>query len=411
MRLADFANKIFNGENPFRAKEFSEIGSIENFCKALERERCRADRSGIPFALISFEAKNGSLNGEYFDYLAKVICTRMRTTDKVGWIDPQHIGLLLYNTDQSGAWSFVSAFNKEISNKITPPDCRVYVYPNDNQNECKIDRDDRGNGPKDTSQSKEKNLKNPEKYMQPFIVNSNISKHHLSSILISNTAEPVQDMSYLFTRSFSMWKRIIDIFGSIAGLIIFSPIMLTVAIAIKLTSKGPVLYRQKRVGKGGKIFLFLKFRSMYHNCDPKIHIEHVKKLSNGEIGLSHTNQKGFSTYKLCDDERVTAIGKFLRQTSLDELPQFLNVLKGEMSLVGPRPYPVYQTEACELWQRPRLFTIPGITGLGQLYARYNKSFTDSYRLDLQYLKQGSLWLDIKIIFKTLLFVFYSRRAQ
>jgi len=278
VRLADFANKIFNNGNRFRAKEFIEIGSIENFCAALERERCRADRSGMPFALISFEAKNGRLNGEYTDYLAKAICTRMRTTDKVGWIDPQHIGLLLYNTNQSGAWSFVSAFNKEISNKITLPDCRVYVYPNDNQNACKIDRDDRGNGSKDTTQSKDNGMKNPEKNMKPFIDNSNISKHHLSSIRISNTAEPVDDMLYLFTRSLSVWKRVIDIFGSIVGLILFSPIMLTVAIAIKLTSKGPVLYRQRRVGMGGKVFIFLKFRSMYHNCDPKIHVEHVKKL-------------------------------------------------------------------------------------------------------------------------------------
>lgn len=223
--------------------------------------------------------------------------------------------------------------------------------------------------------------------------------------------EKIDAMEPFFVRKIPLWKRTIDIIGSLFALTIFSPIIIIVAITIKLTSKGPVLFEQKRVGIGGKAFTFLKFRSMHHNCDEKVHIEHIKKLSTGEIGLVHDKQRGFSTYKLREDKRVTSIGKFLRRTSLDELPQFLNVLKGDMSLVGPRPYPVYQSEVCKLWQSSRLFTMPGITGLGQLCARYNKSFIDSYRLDLLYLKQLSPWLDIKIIFKTMLLIFSSRGAQ
>jgi lipopolysaccharide/colanic/teichoic acid biosynthesis glycosyltransferase len=202
----------------------------------------------------------------------------------------------------------------------------------------------------------------------------------------------------------------VDIVLTLVILVSFFPILVVIAIAIKMTSEGPVLFKQKRVGEGGKTFEFLKFRSMYHNCDQKIHQEHIQKLSKKKMNLNPSDDNTCSSFKLQNDDRVTNIGKFLRRTSLDELPQLFNVLKGEMSLVGPRPYPVYETECCTSWQRARLCVKPGITGLSQVCARCEGSYVDAYRLDLRYIKSHSLWLDLKILIKTIPFTISGRGA-
>jgi lipopolysaccharide/colanic/teichoic acid biosynthesis glycosyltransferase len=213
-----------------------------------------------------------------------------------------------------------------------------------------------------------------------------------------------------FVRKTPYLKRIMDIVLAMICLVLFSPIMIFIAIAIKMTSEGPVLFKQDRVGEGGKTFKFLKFRSMYHNCDQTIHQEHIKKLSKKEINLNPSDDNKCSSYKLQSDDRVTNIGKFLRRTSLDELPQLFNVLKGDMSFVGPRPYPVYQTLFCTCWQRSRLCVKPGITGLSQVCARFNTSYEDAYRLDVRYIKDHFLWLDLKLLFQTLPVVLSGKGA-
>jgi lipopolysaccharide/colanic/teichoic acid biosynthesis glycosyltransferase len=149
---------------------------------------------------------------------------------------------------------------------------------------------------------------------------------------------------------------------------------------------------------------------MHENSDEKIHQEHVKHLMNGEAGLSSTGHPGEKSYKLIEDDRVSKLGKFLRKISIDELPQLINVLKGEMTLVGPRPHPIYEVELYDLWQSYRLNLKPGITGLGQAYGRFNTDYEDVYRLDLQYFKNASFILDLKILFKTFSIVFSGRGA-
>ena len=205
-------------------------------------------------------------------------------------------------------------------------------------------------------------------------------------------------------RRFSLFmKRTMDFVGSLAGLAILSPVFLTLAMAIKLTSRGPVFFRQQRVGQGGKKFTFLKFRSMYTNCDERAHKEYVSNfIAQGQEQAAKPGDNGGGTvYKLKDDGRITPIGKFIRKTSLDEIPQFINVLKGEMSLVGPRPPIPYECELYDVWHRRRLFEIkPGITGLWQVEARSRSAFNDMVRLDLKYINEWSLWLDLKILLKT-----------
>jgi lipopolysaccharide/colanic/teichoic acid biosynthesis glycosyltransferase len=193
-------------------------------------------------------------------------------------------------------------------------------------------------------------------------------------------------------------KRFMDIAGSLVALILSAPLFLLIAIAIKLTSKGPVLFKQVRVGQHGKRFTFLKFRSMYYGNDHKIHEEFTKRLI---AGKEEQNGGGSVTYKITADPRVTPVGKLLRKSSLDELPQFLNILRGEMSLVGPRPPVTYEYERYELWHRQRLESVkPGLTGLWQVEGRSRVKFDDMVRLDIRYARTWSLWLDIKIIVRT-----------
>jgi lipopolysaccharide/colanic/teichoic acid biosynthesis glycosyltransferase len=200
-------------------------------------------------------------------------------------------------------------------------------------------------------------------------------------------------------------KRIIDVAGSLSMLVLLSPVFAMIGAAIKLTSQGPILFRQRRVGEHGTPFTFLKFRTMYVNNDASEHREYVRQLIAGQA-VKHPNNgngrgKGSGIFKLTNDSRITSVGSFLRRTSLDELPQLVNVLLGEMSLVGPRPPLPYEVEAYATWHRRRLLEAkPGITGLWQVRGRCRIGFDEMVRLDLRYARECSPWLDLKILLQT-----------
>jgi lipopolysaccharide/colanic/teichoic acid biosynthesis glycosyltransferase len=201
-------------------------------------------------------------------------------------------------------------------------------------------------------------------------------------------------------------KRAMDILGSGLALLVLSPLFAVISVLVKLSSEGPIFFRQQRVGYHGQCFTFLKFRSMYINNNSAIHKEFVKQLIQGKSpdssngnGNGHGNGNG--VYKLTNDPRVTTIGSFLRRTSLDEIPQFWNVLVGDMSLVGPRPAIPYEVAAYETWHRRRVLEVkPGITGLWQVHGRSRVKFDDMVRLDIRYAKDWSPWLDLKILART-----------
>lgn len=195
-------------------------------------------------------------------------------------------------------------------------------------------------------------------------------------------------------------KRAMDIVGSSAALLFFSPVFLLIAALVKLTSKGPVFFKQERLGQFGKTFTCLKFRSMHANNDLKIHQEFMKKLISGDYE-GKGDGKSKRVFKMTDDPRITRIGRFIRRSSLDELPQFINVLRGEMSLVGPRPPLAYEYQEYDLWHRRRVLEVkPGITGLWQVEGRSRVSFDDMVRLDLRYARSWSLTLDLRILART-----------
>lgn len=196
-------------------------------------------------------------------------------------------------------------------------------------------------------------------------------------------------------------KRTMDISLSLLLLVLCLPAFLVIALAIKLTSKGPVFYRQQRVGQYGRQFTFLKFRSMRANNDCTAHRDYVRQLIAGQALRVATNNDIVGVYKLANDNRVTLVGRVLRRTSLDELPQLLNVLHGEMSLVGPRPPIPYELGSYQAWHRRRLMQVkPGITGLWQVKGRSRVKFDDMVRLDIKYAETWSLWNDLKILLQT-----------
>ena len=199
-------------------------------------------------------------------------------------------------------------------------------------------------------------------------------------------------------------KRLLDVIVALSMLIVLAPVMLIVAIAIKLDSQGPVIFRQTRIGKNHRPFTFYKFRSMRHNNDCSEHRLFVQSLIKGNGGCS-------GTYKLTGDKRITRVGKFIRKTSLDELPQLFNVIKGDMSLVGPRPPIPYEVAEYKDWHHRRLAVMPGLTGLWQVEGRSSVSFDDMVAMDIAYVERRSLALDIKLLAQTVPVVLAGRGAR
>lgn len=210
-------------------------------------------------------------------------------------------------------------------------------------------------------------------------------------ILLDSDKVESKKLYYLF-------KRIFDVVASVSGLILFSPIMLGIAIKIKTEDGGSIFYKQKRVGKNGKLFEMYKFRSMVENADQLL--EELKDKNNIDGAM----------FKMKNDPRITKTGKFLRKHSLDEFPQLFNVLKGDMSLVGPRPPLPSETKLYTNYDKKRLLVVPGCTGLWQATVRNDAGFDDMVQLDLKYIKEASFMLDLSILLKTVKIIFKPNGA-
>ena len=217
---------------------------------------------------------------------------------------------------------------------------------------------------------------------------------------------PVIDVTSHYNNTITLTlKRIFDIILSLLALVVFSPVMLLITIAVKFSSPGPVLFKQARIGKNGKEFPFYKFRSMTvlqgeEDEDRRKQMLDFMKNENSDAGQ-----------KIINESRITWIGKIIRKTSLDELPQLLNVLKGDMSLVGPRPCLPYEYENYDEWQKRRVQVIPGCTGVWQVWGRSSVSFKESVVLDLYYINNMSPWFDFQIMLQTLPVILTGRGAK
>lgn len=340
-----------------------------HFLHRLWIEKRRADRSKSPFSIVSFCYQQGlSEQGDVIQNFLTSLNCETRETDVKGWIDHNVIGLILPDTDTKGVQCFVNKIlngNGEKSFSVT-----TGTYPDDIINK----------------------LLNEKQGGQDFF-----------PLDIDETGKSKVLQSHL--------KRLMDIIGSLIGILLFSPIMILTAIAIKITSSGPIIFKQFRLGTRGIRFSFYKFRSMDWNVGDQIHRDYVANLIQGDLKKINQGDKETPLYKMKSDPRVTPVGKIIRKTSIDELPQFFNVLMGEMSLVGPRPPIPYEVEKYEPWHLRRILEVkPGITGLWQVDGRSKTSFDDMVRLDLRYAQNWSLWLDLKILLKTVRAVIRSQGA-
>ena len=205
---------------------------------------------------------------------------------------------------------------------------------------------------------------------------------------------------------YAIAKRALDLVGSVTGIVVTSPLLAGVAIAVKVSSPGPILFRQQRVGRGGREFTALKFRSMHVDADEGKHRDHIETLL--EQKRSSATESG-AWRPIVEDARVTSVGRVLRRTHLDELPQLVNILRGEMSIVGPRPPIPYEVRLYEPWQLRRLSVVPGLTGLWQATGWGRLTFDEGVRLDLEYIERRSFWLDLRLIVQTLVQIVRGRQ--
>ena len=342
-----------------------------SFNRMLARERKRTERSKRRFLLVLLSRLEPVVIEQVKDPSTRIIAsltTSIRDIDILGWYKSgQVLGIIFPEIDDGAgalaADSILDRVNTNLSANLSPEDrnsidVSVYLFP------------------------ETRSIPAP---------TSDLSLYPDIQTLRAGQKVPL------------LLKRLMDVVGSLGALIVFSPAFLVIALLIKATSEGPVLFKQRRVGQYGKAFTFLKFRSMYVNSDASIHKEYVRNLihSSDCPDTGNGGARGDQVFKIQNDPRVTSIGRFIRKTSLDELPQFINVLLGDMSLVGPRPPIPYECENYDVWHRRRIFDMkPGITGLWQVAGRSRTTFDDMVRLDIYYMSNWSLWLDLKILIKT-----------
>jgi exopolysaccharide biosynthesis polyprenyl glycosylphosphotransferase len=369
--------KAFRGSEPQSAAGPRPLLKETEFLRLLSLERKRSERSRRPFLLMLlhgrglFASQGGGAAG---GTVATALLDSTRETDLIGWYRENEVLGAIFTELTEPAADSVKALQAKVENAVrgvakTGGRIRIvsYLFP---------------------------------EVFEP----SRVEARDL-------TLYPELQES-LGRKAAQRIKRILDVAGSLLLLIALSPLLLAVALAVKLSSRGPVLFRQARVGKHGQQFQLLKFRSMYVNSDSSLHRQYVTRLIAGARDVAQMDDRGKAVFKLTRDPRITPLGRILRRCSMDELPQFLNVLRGDMSLVGPRPPLPYEVERYSSWHLRRILEAkPGITGLWQVSGRCRVGFDDMVRLDLAYSRRASFWLDLRILLKTPLAILFGDGAH
>jgi len=328
------------------------VHPVERFQMLLKRERNRSDRCGQRFSILIFNVGSFYYDHSLIRSFIGILKKNIRVTDDIGWFDHQSIAVILPETDKDGGSILLEKIIRLSQSVIPQIDYRFYTYPS---KKCLTEQEE---------------------------------------VILLPHVDLQTKMAVGYTMP--LWKRSIDIIGSFFGLILLSPLFFIVACIIKSVSpQGTVFFRQERVGRGGKMFRMFKFRTMRNNNDQTIHRNHLIELIHQD-----ENNNTIPMEKLKDDARIIPFGNFLRKSCIDELPQLINVLLGDMSLVGPRPCIPYEAGEYLRWHSRRFDITPGMTGLWQVNGKNTISFKDMVRLDIQYAMQRSFSLDTYIILKT-----------
>jgi lipopolysaccharide/colanic/teichoic acid biosynthesis glycosyltransferase len=334
------------------------------------------------FCCVLFKFGGPAHGARHLQRLGSLIIGRARVTDAVGWYDATAICALLPQTDEAGARLFGAEILRLASEQELFPSATVYSF-----HESSSRTGGGGINHRTSLEDFDCTLRNPPE--ESSVVSDTLRAYEL----------PVLPISKLFVKRLTWIKRAIDIVGSAFGLLLTLPFLMIAALAVKATSKGPVIFTQQRAGLGGRPFKLYKIRSMFVDAEAR------------KASLAHLSEQDGPAFKLVNDPRVTTVGRILRKTSIDELPQLFNVLKGDMSLVGPRPPTLDEVDKYRLWYRRRLDVTPGITCTWQVYGRARVAFEQWMRMDIQYIKNYGTWRDLKVILATVPAVLSRRGAH
>lgn len=404
---------------------------LKDFQILLNREKNRSSRNGLPLTYVVIQISNldqhevNFTDEDYFAFyknLISIITKNARNSDLKTLLSMDKVGLLLVDTSLEGAKAFVNKILEKISDfyrsqtrmsgdqfikNIKISLNSLHIAGTERISENRSIQLGAGVTPKNIPNDKsdlQQRLSFPAEGLQVLPAGN-------GSLSLSSAESGSEDILSGLKFDYPFFKRLFDFFGSVSAIILFMPLMLLIASFVKLTSRGPIFFKQERIGYLGRLFIFRKFRTMTVNSDESIHKEYVTKLIQGKNQEINHGTDDQPLYKIIDDPRITPLGQILRKTSLDELPQFFNVLKGEMSLVGPRPPIPYEIAHYQNWHLRRVLDVkPGITGLWQVSGRSITTFNEMVRLDLQYAQHQSFSLDLRIIFKTFAALFNTKGA-
>ena len=354
------------------------ICSQEGFRDSIEREDARARRSGGTFSVVDFYVKDAGSEGKVVTNLLDVLHRRLRSTDEVGWLTKHHVGVLLYGTAFEEARLFAQSIMQLIP-VVVKPSYTIYNYPMQHHG--------------DTS--------------RPAGEHTTDRAALNSEMIQKNEVKTIRELDLLYSYAMPLWKRTLDVVGSAFLLLIFSPLFLALSCYIKLVSPGPVMFRQTRLGYGGKLFTLYKFRTMAVNVSTETHRRYLSEI----IHEGDDQEVSGRPMVKPDNPQVIPCGRFFRAAGIDELPQLVNVLRGEMSLVGPRPPIPYEVKEYARWHTGRFDTVPGMTGLWQVSGKNTLTFKQMVRLDIRYARQKSFWLDMKILCATPLVLYRQMRSS
>lgn len=393
-------------------RQVPQLLASRKFHAELELEMLRSDRMSSPLTLLLFDVhepdKNARVHNLALERLGTIVCQATRKTDSKGWLRDASglkVALILFHTIPQRTDRIIQMIKENFRQAMTElnqPEaqaveisCEIYAYP--------TPQDGNGQGRQQEPSDDEASDETGPGILAHEGPEDGRTRNPQGGLRMAGFPSVQQFLG----SPLPFWKRTLDISVSSIGLLLVAPIFPLIALAIKLSSPGPVFFKQPRVGYLGRIFLCWKFRSMKVNADPTMHrqylVQIIERSADGQTGDQEKPMQKLDA----TDNQITSIGRFLRVSCLDELPQLINVLRGEMSLVGPRPCLPYEAEKYQLWHNRRLDVAPGITGLWQVMGKNKTTFRQMIRFDIIYARQRSLWLDLKILFMTIPAVFHE----
>ncbi len=374
--------------------------------RILERERTRADRNHRPLSMVLLGYDGRARRGEDASVIVTALQERARVTDDVGWFDKRTGFAILPDTTAAGGRRFAESVRRHLRNRGVRTSFAIYQYvPPSKQDIDPPHHDGRGDRRPVEEAAPARGGARQREAAVPAL--ASVTGSHKGGggagggrrgRGVAAGRNGIHELEPAMTQRLPWWKRAGDIVAAGSALLILWPLLVTLGLAIKLDSPGPVIFKQHRAGLGGRPFAIWKFRTMCDGAETQ------------RDTLLHANEQDGPAFKIKADPRVTRLGALLRKTSLDELPQLINVLRGEMTLVGPRPLPMPESDACLPWQRRRLHVTPGLTCIWQVWGRSTVSFDEWVRMDLSYQRRRTPQHDLKILLATVPAVLKQRGA-